>query len=488
MMNRNILHPMMFETPTPQTWWIYWNSQLWLISLSSDNETWITLADKNLGATKVSDWSRDSIWEWAGWHYYQWWNNHWFPFSWTFQTSSDKVDATNYGPYYYSDIFIIPSQYWNDWTTPSNSNLWGGVTWTNESKRGPCPEWYHIPSKDENSALVSTMQNLWYIGSWDDYKRYLFMPYAGARESHNQWEPGSVNTSWEYWSVNSTVNSYEAHAFYISDSTVDTTGQWTKKTEWCSIRPFKNIALVPDDTWRVLHQWSGSAWIFWNGNEWVISLSSDGINRISIADKNLWATAVYSYWDELTEANCWKYFQRWNNYGFSFSWELNISSTQVNATNYWPYYNSDIYITWNNDENWSSSNNNNLWWWITDTLEARRWPCEEWFHIPLHLDFQAAIEVMANLGIDTSTWACMINYLKLPPAWYRNWNGELMLPSSPMSWSYRTSSTYDNDAWYLFFEWPYSVSIWTHAKVFWLCIRPFKNTPVVPDSTRTKLL
>ena len=463
MMNRNILHPMMFETPTPMWEWVYHSTELWLISLSVDGTTWYTIADKNLWASSL----------WWNWLYYQRWNNYWFG-SWNY-VWQQRVDATNYGPYYYSDTFIIPSQWWNDWTDPSNNNLWGGVTWTNESKRGPCPEWYHIPSKDENNALVSIMQNLWYIGSWDDYKRYLFMPYAGARESYNQWEPGSVNTSWEYWSVNSTSNSYEAHAFYISDSTVDPTGQRSKKTEWCCIRPFKNEFMVPDydnphSVWITIRPW-----IFWEPVQGFISVTQDWVTWVTIADKNLGATAVYSYWDELTESNCWKYFQRWNNYGFPFSWEINISSTKVNASNYWPYYYSSDFIgtTTNFTYNWSSVTNKNLWWWITNTDIAKRWPCPEWFHIPTMLEES---EFEHNLW---TLWGS-IGTIYMPKTWLMYPN--MAVYDKSFRWVWTSQRVEGGDTPY--FRWNFYRSYWAWR---WMQIRPFKNTPVVPDSTWTKL-
>ena len=56
-------------------------------------------------------------------------------------------------------------------------------------------------------------------------------------------------------------------------------------------------------------------WIYYNENLWLISYSVDWQNWITIADKNLWATQVYNYWDVMTEANCWKFYQWWNNYG-----------------------------------------------------------------------------------------------------------------------------------------------------------------------------
>ena len=59
-------------------------------------------------------------------------------------------------------------------------------------------------------------------------------------------------------------------------------------------------------------------------------------------------------------------YQRWNNYWFPSTWTIsNTSSTQVDASTYWPwnYYSSGTFITWNQD--WSSVQNDDLRWWTT---------------------------------------------------------------------------------------------------------------------------
>ena len=53
--------------------------------------------------------------------------------------------------------------------------------------------------------------------------------------------------------------------------------------------------------------------VYHNAELWLITMSDNWYEWITIADKNLWATEVYNYGDVLTEANCWKFYQRWNN-------------------------------------------------------------------------------------------------------------------------------------------------------------------------------
>ena len=338
MMNRGILNPTLYSTPTPPTppitRWIYHNAALWLISFTSDwyLETRTTIADKDLWATQVGE----------DWLFFQWWNNHWFPKEW-FQTTSTCVDATNYWPYYNSDTFVISNNWRNDWSNPTNNNLWWGITDTNEARRWPCPEWFHIPSRDENYSITRTMFDLWIWNSWIPLKRYLFMPYAWGRYPHEWWTPDSQWQTWQYWSTSS-PRDREGNARYINDWTSNASGDWASKSSWFSIRPMKNEPVTPDNTRTTLYQWSWNAGIFRNASLWVISLSSNWTTRITIADKNLWATRIYQDWEELSQANCWWYFQWWNNYMFPFTWDITTSTERVDASDYWPYYYWDNFV------------------------------------------------------------------------------------------------------------------------------------------------
>ena len=77
--------------------WVYHNQIDWLISISDDGETRLTISDKNLGADTVySNW--DTLSQSNCWNYYQRWNNYWFPFTWPTTTSTTLVDASTYWP------------------------------------------------------------------------------------------------------------------------------------------------------------------------------------------------------------------------------------------------------------------------------------------------------------------------------------------------------------------------------------------------------
>lgn len=237
------------------------------------------------------------------------------------------------------------------------------------------------------------------------------------------------------------------------------------------------------------------AWIYHNATLWLISLSSDGSSWITIADKNLWATQVYNDGDTLSQANCGKYYQWWNNYGFPRTWTITTSTAQVNASTYWPwnYYNSSTFIVRTKSPlGWDSSSNHNLWGNTTDTNEARRWPCDSWYHIP------KASEVTDLLNIRTALWfwtgtgggTDFSNYLKIPFSWNRN--GTVAGGGTAWQWTHWrlwTSSTWYDDgrATCLYFVANTIFLDNTEVRCFGIPIRPFPNTPTQPNDTRTVL-
>ena len=225
------------------------------------------------------------------------------------------------------------------------------------------------------------------------------------------------------------------------------------------------------------------AWIYHNATLWLISLSSDGSNWITIADKNLWATQVWNSWDALSEANAGKYYQWGNNYGFPFTWSVTTSSSQVNAQNYWPwnYYSSSTFITRSSSPyRWDSTDNWNLWWWDTWTNAAMQWPCAEWYHIPLNAEWQSVKSVWTTLGGGSSAGTNFWIALKLPFAWSR---GLFYADISQQGTRgiYWASSRYDwNFAYAIDFE-ASDISQNTVARANGCSVRPFKNEAVIPD-------
>ena len=223
-------------------------------------------------------------------------------------------------------------------------------------------------------------------------------------------------------------------------------------------------------------------WIYWSSTLWLISVSSDWENWITIRDKNEWATEVWNYNESMTDAKAWYHFQWWNNYGFPHSWNVTMNySYLTNASSYWPtnYYNSS---TWKAiSPSYMNPTNFNMWWDTTDTLEARRWPCPQGYHIAKKSERETLRKIVSTNGTQFHL------YLKLPRAWYRysswwfvTWNWD--------TWWYHTSdlndSSYSN---YIQFWTSWNVRIDRNDLSNWYSIRAFKNEPVIPDDTWTKI-
>lgn len=230
--------------------WIYWNETEWLISLSSDGETWLTIADKNLGATQVyNNW--DALSENNSGKYYQWWNNNAFPFTWATTTSSATVDASNYWPwnYYNSNTWISQNQ----WDSSNNNNLWWWETNTYEAMRWPCQKWWHIPN-EQNATTVLNILSWFNISGYADIETYLKMPLSWLL-FFSDWRPTNRWGTWWIWlSVKHTTDdSWKVFGWYNSVWTINI--EATSKWNWVHIRPFKNEAVIPyaNEWWTKLY-------------------------------------------------------------------------------------------------------------------------------------------------------------------------------------------------------------------------------------------
>ena len=109
---------------TNASWWIYWSSAKWLISITANSwSDYVTISDKNLWATNVLD----------NWLFYQFWNNTWYTYNATPYVTSKPTLSDNYWPgnyYTWSFVRVSKGNNWFDWT---NNNIWWWVTngtWT----------------------------------------------------------------------------------------------------------------------------------------------------------------------------------------------------------------------------------------------------------------------------------------------------------------------------------------------------------------------
>jgi hypothetical protein len=228
----------------------------------------------------------------------------------------------------------------------------------------PAPDGFHVPLNTERQAVrdIRTALGGW-SSDWTNFWIALKLPFAGRR-NYSSAGVDRQGTYGYYWSSSRRSASYAYNMNF--NSTALNPQNYNNRAYGFSVRCFKNSPVIPTSSWTKLY-WTSieSWWIFWNSSKWLISLSSDWQIWITIADKNLWATTVWNSWDTLSEANCWKYYQRWNNYWFPRTWEIaNQSTTQVDASSYWPwnYYSSDTFIKYS--WRWDTTDNWNLRWWV----------------------------------------------------------------------------------------------------------------------------
>lgn len=447
------------------TAWIYSNATLWLISISSDGINWTTMADKNLWATQQYS-ILDPLSETNCGKYYQRWNIYWFAWTWTVQNTNTQVDASNYWPwnYFSSDIFIKSS-----WEIGNNANLRWWTTWVQQwpaliTKRyygwkliydysaiqWPCDEWFHIPMKSELVSLVGFVSSLWIdTSNWIWLRNYLKMPFSWGRQDGTsliaQW------TQWLYWESDTT--SYAANCLIIWDGGL---APWSNyyRYYWYSIRPFKDKPVIPDNSWTKLYSWTWDAGIYHNSTLWLISISGDWSNWITIADKNLWATTVYNNWDTLSETNCGKYYQRWNNYWFAWTWTVPSATWGIDVSNYWPwnYYSGSTFLLYNNSNyDWALPSNDNLRWWVTGVQQR---PAEV---------------------IKVYYWNRQIRpVVPVPRAEYTDWDGDVV--------DYVTQAFLDagdelKGAIEIMFGWDFEQSIETDT---WIDLSDWEFSPIMP--------
>ena len=253
---------------------------------------------------------------------------------------------------------------------------------------------------------------------------------------------------------------------------------------------------------------SVGAWIYRNPTAWLISISDDWENWITIADKNLWATQVYNNGDTENQNNCGNLYQRGNNYWFPIDdSQRTVSWTKVDTTWYWPgnYYSSSTFIAQWND--WSDPSNSNLRWDDTNTFAARQWPCPSWRHVPSWdwdqernphpFSTTVLMVMMENLWLTeyrdyytVITTAAQKNFLLIPNGYYWIWTEYYWQYywvsqnlDSPRFWTSTQYASIDTN-WV-----PWTLKMWMswYEKYRAYHIRPFKNVPVEPDNTRTIL-
>lgn len=198
--------------------WVYHSPDLWLVSISSDWNTWYTIQDKNLWATMSDTTSKNSYW-----NYYSWWA----------LSNRNNIAA---------DTYAVA----NDWEYWNNGN------------QSICPTWYHIPTKSEWTTIISALSTLLWIATlnYDYARQYLLLPRAWQMtDSWTTIEYSETSWWWYYWTAD---KSWTTTSFLLRSTSSNLYSTWTAINDkrWLTVRVFKNDAVQPDSTWTVLYQWS----------------------------------------------------------------------------------------------------------------------------------------------------------------------------------------------------------------------------------------
>ena len=127
--------------------------------------------------------------------------------------------------------------------------------------------------------------------------------------------------------------------------------------------------------------------------------------------------------------------------------------------------------------------------WKKGNITDMQWPCPTGYHIPTKDEWQAVYDAWVSLWVWTvSDSDNMKIYLKLPYSW-RRLNASAEVNTQWIRWQYWSSSWYSNEQSYML-----SIATWENIspqgknyQSLWLAIRPFKDTPVTPDSTWSEL-
>jgi len=183
-----------------------------------------------------------------------------------------------------------------------------------------------------------------------------------------------------------------------------------------------------------------TAWIYRNETEGLISLSSDGSNWLTIADKNLWATTAWT-----TSESYWNYYCWW--------W---VSDCRWTVTSSYTY-----------TDNWAN--------W-TYTI------CPSWFYIPTRTDLTGLLSLYQTITWKTTS-ADFQSDLMLPLAWQKQAANTTITYAWTWWYLWTKETTWSN--WYFFRI--ANLNTWNTAMWTWFSVRPFKTNAVQPDDTWTAI-
>lgn len=267
--------------------WIYHNATLGLISLSSDGSNWITIADKNIGAT------------------------------------STNVSSTNsYGNYY--SRWALADRNWKTASWYTMQQDWS--LWT----QSIAPSWFHIPTQSERTSIVTTMSSIIYISSlnYNYAMKYLLLPRAWQMLDNSTTVSYTEDSWWWYYWTSTKSSSTSAYLLRSTSSTLNSTDSAITYPRWFTIRCIKDISQIPTKwgDWLDLISLKNYSWI-----EAIFNNNPDD----SLVELNKYPVSYYNKF--LQEWNMsWNYLSR----DWTETWRLNNGFVRIaynSGTNSWYY-------------------------------------------------------------------------------------------------------------------------------------------------------
>ena len=265
--------------------WIEW-IDFWKISIPNpdDPTNWITIMDRNLWAITNDIKSR-----WSYWNHYQWWNNYWFD-----SNKSENEINVSWWPIQIDST--ITEYSWNtfltwNWSISTWMQQRNFLLWTWESKQWPCPNWYHIPDKNEWKQLLKYYVR-YYSWMYDDtitfqyqnqtsvkneafakqFSEDLKLPLAWYRDYYT----AKLKNQWKFWNYRSSSPYGETDKNYSSSVSLTSSeyrdapvrpfnlinvNQAESNIYGISLRCFKDIYEIPDLEITYHPNWWAFSWM-----------------------------------------------------------------------------------------------------------------------------------------------------------------------------------------------------------------------------------
>ena len=390
--------------------------------------TWhYTLMDRNLWATEVYD-GTDNICTY--WYYYQWWNNHGFPYLCHERISVEKVDTSSYSwrnPYL-SGVYVCGlDSSSNNWSIETNADLWWNDTNTNVARQWPCPNNYHIPTRNE---IIELVDNYWKRSA--DYAQNnqgvqwaldSLMPFAGSLSNNcDTFTQGNHHYSsviWRYWSstvVHRSLDAFRDRRFSESDIYGWNQINWNAMSA-ASVRCFKNsqnsiLTIHPNGwTWALIILHGNEITKLWAPTKWNMNFGW------WYSDSEFISTAQVKTWD-IISSNIDLYAKWWCDEGYVEENGMCVlaQEAQCGSGNGWVYTqipsellcnfgNSSDIITWDSAFKWTCTN-------LISTVNCSAtrtyncgWETPDWNNMS-RWNFEAYSQTSWTYKAEWELWAC----------------------------------------------------------------------------------